>query len=188
MVLSYATAVTVLRHEGRFTSIEYRGTIGFVHKDELVYRTDSIFPAFVSGVCYDAHHEVTQAVRRYIADDFFTEALYLPLLSVEYVSYVLKQNGRILAWPATRPRKAGSWHTLLRGVRGIHIGLVPRTGAIIEYDVPEGESVLGYVEAVRPDGMLILTTVGRTQEGQFERYELAEDIYRESKALFISVT
>lgn len=188
MTLPYATVVRVLRHEGRFSSVEHNGVVGFVHKDELVYTDQLIFPEFVPGEAYDAHHVSTQAVRRYLDDEFFTESLYLPLLAVEYVSYVLKRNGRKLMWPPQRPRKAGTWHTLLRGVRGVHVGLVPRTGAIIEYDVQDGESVLGYVEVVRPDGTLVVATVGRTEEGVFLRYEFTEALYHEARALFISVT
>jgi hypothetical protein len=187
-VLPYGSVVTVHRHEGRFSAVEYAGSIGWVHKDELVYKSESIFPTFVVGEFYDARHTTTEAIRRYLHDEFFTESLFLPLLSVEYVSYVLLRKGRIIPWSTTRPRRAGTWHILLRGARGVHIGLSPHTGAVIEYNLPEGESVVGYVESVRPDGTVTVATVGRTTEGMFERYELTEAEYREVRALFISLT
>ncbi|MBY0310337.1 hypothetical protein K2Q16_04305 [Patescibacteria group bacterium] len=187
-VVPYATPVRVMRHEGRFTSIEHHGVIGWVHKDELVYSGESIFPELAVGESYDAHHASTQAVRRYLGDDFFTESLYLPLLAVEYVSFMLRRNGRTLPWTMVRPRRAGTWHVLLRGGRGVHVGLAPHTGAVIEYDVPDGESVVGYVESVRPDGTLTVSTVGKDEEGVFVRYQLNEKEYRELRALFIRVT
>ena len=185
--LSYGTAVSLVRYEGRFAQVEQASLTGWILKDELTTLESDVYPVFNMAVIYTAYHNTTSQVRKLIDDDFAAADLALPLLSAEYVTYSLLRAGRKIPWPLERPRLPGRWSYILRGVRGVHIGLLPRTGAIIEYFDHEGEGYLAITEAVHPDGTVIISGVGLESEGVFVRKEVEETWCKERAALWITV-
>lgn len=185
--LSYATEVVLIRYQGRFAAIECGDVSGWVSKDALAFESGALFPVLVSGEVYGAHHEDTERIRLYLDDQFAAAELLLPLLPEEYVTYRLARGGSRISWPYIRPRLPGQWHRLLSGVRGVEIGVVPRTGAMYECKGERGGYV-AVVEAVHPDGSMVIAGVGRGEEGRFLREEYTKDRYRGEEGVFMVVT
>ncbi len=186
MVLPYAAPVVVERHEGQFTQVVVTSVRGWVYKDALIYNEQEIFPHLQVGQCYDAHHVATIAIRRFLRDLFAATDLVLPLLPAEYVSYRLVRLGRTIAWPAVRPRPPGRWHELLRSVSGVQTGIVPRTGALMEWVDDEGEGALRFVEAVYPDQSVLVSGIINT-EGCYDTVRFTEADWRSFRPVFIMV-
>lgn len=184
--LPYATAVVAERHEGQFTQVVVAGVRGWVHKDALIYDEARIFPVLVRGTSYDAHHEATEAIRRYLHDPFAAAALMLPLLPAEYVTYELARRNYQIRWPEVRPRPAGMWHELLHEAPGILTGSRPRTGSLMEWLHDDGEGALRYVEAVHPDQSIVVAGVVDA-DGRYEVLELTEAQWQSLRPVFITV-
>lgn len=187
LTLAYAQSVVVERHEGQFTQVVVDERRGWVHKDTLVYDETVIFPQLSAGVYYDAHHPTTVAIRRYLHDHFAAVELVLPLLPSEYVMYWLARRNRSISWPAVRPRPVGRWHELLRGVRGIHSGIEPRTGSLMEWVSEKGIGELRVVVAVHPDLSLVVSGVS-TETDIFLEETIIEPVWRSVRPVFITVS
>ncbi len=185
--LPYGTAVVVGRRTGRFVEVAGSFGTGWVLFDELTTNRAAIWPECVVGEYYDAVHVTTQAIRTLLADEFAAADLLLPLTAEEYVTYRLLQQGQSITWPKTRPRLAGSWHTLLRGMSQIHIGVVPKTGAVLEWIDSTGEGRVAYVEAVSPDEQVTLTTVGLEAEGVCSKRKVLSAEWHEWRPVWITV-
>ncbi len=186
MVLPYAAPVVVERHEGQFTQVVVSSVRGWVHKDALIYNEQEIFPHLLVGQCYDAHHVATIALRRLLRDSFAAVDLAVPLLPTEYVSYRLMRLLRTIAWPAVRPRPPGRWHELLHSVPGVQTGIVPRTGALMEWVDDEGEGALRFVEAVYPDQSVLVSGIINT-EGCYDTVRFTEADWRSLRPVFLMV-
>lgn len=185
-VVPYATTLKVDRHEGRFSHVSHAGQVGWILKDEVTQVRTDIFPVCTPGVTYDAYHGTTIAIRRLINDEFRAGELFLPLQSVEYVTYKLLQQGRPIMWPNERPREPGTWHRLLRGLRGIQTDSTPHTGAIMEwYEGSEG--CVAYTDIVRPNGSVVVSYVATTPEGQCIEREMTPADYHGKGALWIQI-
>jgi len=186
--LPYATLTQVVAYEGRFARIILGDSTGWILKDNLTSQAGEIFPDLASGKVYTEDSLETQKLRKYIKDEFFTNELFLPLQSSEYVTYKLKRQGLSIDWPAVRPRLAGIWQNILKGKNGIRIGLVPKTGALIEYNHDDGGGFVGYTVSVRVDESIIIAGVGRHVLGEY-REELIEKIQWQSwRPVWISVS
>ncbi len=186
ITLPYATKVVAERHEGQFTQVLVGTVRGWVHKDALIYNELDIFPQLQAGQQYDAYHTATAAVRRLLSDPFAAAGLGLPLLPGEYVTYRLYQEGRAIAWSSVRPRPAGRWHEMLRGVSGIQSGAMPRTGALVEWVDDEGEGALRFVEAVHPDRSVVVSGI-IDSEGRYDTVRLTESGWQSLRPVFIMV-
>lgn len=186
-VAPYASSLTVFDYSGRFAKVKYKEVIGWVLKDDITTSKEAVVPIFESTKSYLANDPDTKKLRIITDDEFFASDLYLPLQSVEYVHYELISAGRSLVWTAERPRLAGSWQKILKGHLGVHIGIVPKTGSVMEYIDEEGEGKVGYVEAVRPDESIVLSSVGRLIEGQFLREEISKETWLDLRPVWIQI-
>lgn len=187
-VLPYATPVSILGYEGRFARVANDEGSLFILKDELTTTAEDIFADFQIGEIYSANHPDTKKVRAMIHDEFFTAELCMPLLNVEFVMYQLQLVGRSIAWKSTRPRLAGQWQNLLKGQMGIQMGIMPKTGALIEYTKPDGSGFLGYTKAVHVDESIVIEGVGRLIEGEYRKEALTKEEWHELRPVWISVT
>lgn len=186
--LAYGTAVLVGRRTGRFVEVAAGKVTGWVLFDDITTDEQHLFPVCVPGELYDAYHPTTTAIRSLLNDAFAAQTLLLPLTPEEYVTYRLRLQKITLAWPAVRPRLAGNWHTQLRGVRGVRMGIEPKTGALMEWISEAGVGCLAWVEAVSPGEIIQLVGVGLETEGKCTRWTVAPDVWHEWRPVFISVS
>ena len=184
--LPYATTVTVLKYGGRWAMIQHDDTTGWMLKDELASAASDVLPQFLIGTAYDAGHVTTVRLRKLIKDMFACAEANLPLTSVEYVTYRLLRNRRQIRWPLVRPRLPGQWQAILRGQKGIHIGIVPKTGSIMEC-ITEETGILLYVEAVFPDESIQVSAVDYQGLGVYSEDVLPKEVWRELRPVFIEV-
>lgn len=185
--LPYATSVKVLKYGGRWAMIEIDDVTGWVLKDEISSAAIDVLPQFSVGSAYDANHATTIRLRKLIKDMFACSEAHLPLASVEYVTYRLLRNRRQITWPLVRPRLPGEWQTILRGQKGIHIGIVPKTGSVMEC-ITEDAGLLLYVEAVFPDDSIQVSAVDYQGLGVYTEDVFTKEVWRELRPVFIEVT
>ncbi len=186
--LSYAEPVRVLGYEGRYARVSTGDTFGFILKDELTTNLENIFPEFKTGEIYSANHPDTKKVRRKIDDEFFSSNFFLPLQSVEFVTYRLAQEGRKITWPNIRPRLAGMWFNILKGQIGIQVGIYPKSGSLIEYQREDGSGFIGYTKSVHVDESIIIHGVGRLIEGEYREEAISKIEWQEWKAVWITAS
>ena len=186
--LTYGTAVTVIGYQGQYASVNRSNITGWILKDNLTPQKNEVWPEFVSGVTYEVDHLETKKTRLLIHDTFGAGALQLPLQAGEYISVRLASEHRQIPWTKKRPRVAGSWANLLRGVKGIYIGVTPKTDSIMEYQSVDGEGRLGYVEAVTPELAITITVIGEGESGRYTVKTMSAEIWRELRPVFIEVT
>ena len=98
------------------------------------------------------------------------------------------RRGIRIAWPEVRPRTPGSWHTILRGLPGVHVGVLPKQGMIIEYTEENDIGHLAYVEAVFPDGTITISEANHPHGGIYNERSLSRETWRSLQPLFIEVT
>ena len=120
-----------------------------------------------------------------IADVFSGGEAGLPLHSEEYIYYKLFSRGIVLPDVEDRPRVAGSWQKLFKGVSGTHISVRPKTGSIMEYVTEEDEGHVAYVEAVFPDESISLSEVGIPTNGYYNERMLSKEVWQELKPVFL---
>ena len=187
-ILSYGTAVTVIGYQGRFASVNRSNITGWVLKDDLTPNKLDVWPELMSGSVYDATHLETKKVRLLINDTFGAGKLQLPLQAGEYITLRLASEHRVIPWTKKRPRDAGSWAALLRGVKGMYIGIAPKTDSIMEYTSEDGQGRLGYVEGVTPELAITITAVGEGESGRYTVKTMSAEVWRELRPVFIEVT
>lgn len=185
--LAYGTAVTVIGYQGRYASVNRSNITGWVVKDDLTPQKNDVWPEFIAGTLYDAQHAETIKTRRLINDTFGAGVLNLPLQAGEYIVLRLASEHRTIPWSKKRPRVAGSWTTLLRGIRGIYIGVSPKTDSVMEYQAQDGQGRLGYVESVTPELAITITSVGEGESGRYTAKTMSAEIWRELRPIFIEV-
>jgi len=153
----------------------------------LTPNKSSVWPNFVSDTVYSFEADETRKVRLLLNDIFLAGHFSLPLQAGEYILYRLLADNRQIYWPTQRPRTAGNWQRILKGVVGIHISIYPRTDSIMEWIDEDEVGHLAYVESVSPDNTLILTSVGLTELGIFSDSVMLEKSWRELRPVFIEV-
>lgn len=184
---NYGKAVHILGYDGRFARIVFANESAWVLKDDISTNINDVFPVFVEGNIYLSADKEVKKLRKLIKDQYFTEMLYLPLQGIEYVAYILGQHNLSLPEIAVRPRVAGSIHINLRGHRGVHIGITPKTGSVLEYKDENGVGQIGYVEAVYPDGSIYFSIVGLQSDGKFSKQKLSKEVWLALQPVFIQV-
>ncbi len=185
-VIPYGQQVRMLKLGGRWAYVKWKDVEGWIFKDALQEQARDVFPVFEDGGFYDAENIETKKLRLCIADMFRGGAASLILTDAEYVTYKLQQKELSLPWNNERPRTPGTWQKKLRGKEGVHIGIVPKTGAILEYIVDD-VGYVGYVEAVFPDQTIKLSAIGLTDEGVYSEQMIPNDLWRELRPVFIEV-
>lgn len=183
----YGTAVTVIGYQDGYAKIFWSHHEGWVKKDDLTPYKMKVWPHFTSGTGYEADDESLKKLRLLIEDTFATSDLYLPLQAGEWVTYRFREQNRHIPWPVTHGRVPGDWLTLLKGVFGIHIGIMPKTDSIMEWRGEDGIGRVAYVEKVTPGHVITISVAGFTEPGMFEERVIAEAQWREMRPVFIEV-
>jgi len=187
-LLGFGEAVTLKEYSGDYGSVLTSLGAGFVHKDALVSSRQLVWPQLKNDQIYEANSPETKSIRALSEDEFCVQDLFLPLLAPEYVTYRLKEAGVSIPWPPQHPeRAAGGWRSILKGVAGVHIGLVPKTGIVMEWYSEDGEASLAYVDATLPDQSIIVSTVGLHELGQYSSLTITKNIWLEWQPVFIEV-
>ena len=185
--LSYGDMVMVLEQKGRWAKVVYGEKAGWVLREDLVDRAAHVYPKFIIGEENNAEDPNTIRIRAIIDDMFGGGKSEMPLQAGEYVMYRLFRKGLRINWPETRPRTPGTWHTILRGVGGIHIGVSPKTGSIMEYMAPEDVGHLVYVEAVFPDETINISETNYPEGGVYNERVLTREEWQKLRPVFIQV-
>jgi len=183
----YGTAVTVTGYQGGYAKVFWSHHEGWVQKDDLTPHKSKVWPHFTPGNTYLADDEAVKKLRILINDTFYASELALPLQAGEWVVYRLREQNRIIPWTVTHGRIPGDWQVLLKGVPGIHIGIMPKTDSIMEWRGDDGIGRVAYVEKVAPDQTLTISIAGYETAGCFEERVLLETLWRELRPVFIEV-
>jgi hypothetical protein len=186
--LKYGDRVVINNYEGRFAHINFKDNLGWILKDSLLTNQSQIYPDLISGNSYDAKNSETIKLRKYIQDEFSARDLFLPLQPEEVVEFFLREKNICVNWPKIRPRQAGMWQQLLRGVLGISIGISPKSGAVMEYWKEDGSGFVGYTKSVLIDDSIVVAGVGRKKEGEYLEETIPKIIWQEYRPVWISVT
>lgn len=186
--IPYGEMVMVLEPKGRFFRIVWSTFEGWVRKEDLADRAAHVYPEFVVGEENSVDHPNTARVRAILRDTFNAKHTELPLQAGEYVLYKLWKKGKRIEWPRSRdPRVPGLWHTILRGVPRIHVGVMPKIGAVMEYMMTDDIGHLAYVEAVFPDDEISISEVNYPDSGKYSERTLTREEWRELRPTFVSV-
>jgi hypothetical protein len=183
--LKYGTKVKVVSYEGKYALVEYGDLRGWVQKDCLASDEFEVYPVLLTGEIYSYNHPETKKLRRLISDEFLAGELYLPLQSIEFALYKTSVRGFSIKWTEERPRLAGLWHERLKGQLGINIGIVPKTGALIEFIKSDGSGFLGYTKEVHVDESIVIEGVGRLIEGEFRQENIPKEVWQGWGAVWI---
>jgi hypothetical protein len=184
----YGEMIIVLESRGRFFKVAWNTLEGWVLRDDLADRAIRVYPEFVIGEENLVDHSNTAHVRSILGDVFGLGRSEFSLQAGEYVLFRLWKKGLRINWPATRPRVPGLWHTILKGTTGVHVGVMPRVGSIMEYMFNTDIGHLAYVEAVFPDNTIIISEVNYPDSGIYNERELSKVEWTEMKPVFISVS
>lgn len=187
-IFSYGDAVRVMQQKNNWSFVEHADLRGWVDTRGLETDVAAVLPHFTKNSAYTAAEENTMKLRAFLQDALLGGELKLPLQSVEYIHYRLKKTGTKPHWPLERPRLPGNWQHILRGKRGVEIGLEPKTGSVLECNGCQENEFLAYVESVTPDDTIVISCVGRTQDGVYEEMQYTKVQWQEWKPVFISFT
>jgi hypothetical protein len=171
---------------GRFYRVTWGEYEGWVLREDVVDRAIRVYPDFIIGQENSVDHPNTAHVRTILQDIFGLGRSEFALQSGEYVLYRLWKRGIRLEWPDVRPRVPGLWHKILKGRPGIHIGMTPRVGSIMECMIDNDMGHLAYVEAVFPDMTITISEVNYPDSGIYNERELQKDAWKEMKPVFIT--
>jgi hypothetical protein len=188
MKLNYEQPLNVINQQGQWLQVKVDDIKGWVHEDDVTDSLSSLLPQFELSQIYDAENITTLTLRILIDDDFFASQIAMPLQDVEYVTYRLSQKNRIIHWSKERPRIAGTWQRLLKGINGIHLGISPKTDSVMEYINADDTGHVAYVDSVFPDGSISLSEIGYPTEAMFMKRTLTKDEWKELRPVFIEVS
>ena len=183
-VLPYGQKVILTELRGRWAAIRYDDIAGWIMKDALVARLVDVTPQLRPGHYYDASDPETRKLRACIHDLFSGRVGGYPLNAAEYVYYRIIADKRCVPWGSMRFRVAGTWQRKLRGQPGVHMGVVPKTGAVMEY-VIDDIGYLGYVDAVYPDESIKVTGIGLDDEGIYTERDYTKAAWKELRPIFL---
>ena len=183
--LPYGATLEILDEKRAWAQVKYQKLTGWVTRDAITTRVAQARPYFVIKEYCGPDSENTKRLRAMIADVFSGGEAGLPLHSEEYIYYKLFSRGIVLPDVEDRPRVAGSWQKLFKGVSGTHISVRPKTGSIMEYVTEEDEGHVAYVEAVFPDESISLSEVGIPTNGYYNERMLSKEVWQELKPVFL---
>jgi hypothetical protein len=186
-LFTYGEAVKVIQQKDQWSFVESAVVQGWVESKYLTDDKKAVFPQLNSGQTYGANNPETKKLRQYLNDELLGGLLGLPLQPTEFATYQLRRLAIEVAWPLERPRLPGMWQSILSGKRGIAIGREPKTGSVLE-TTSGPKQFLAFVESVTPDDSLVISCIGRQQEGVYEKTECTRAQWFEWKPVFISFT
>jgi hypothetical protein len=184
--LAYGDIVSVVKFGGRWAHIKIGSKEGWILKDMLREQLSDVFPVFQEGSTYEADAPETIKLRMCIDDAFNAGASGVPLTGVEYVTYTLLRKNVSIEWPDTRPRIAGTWQKIVRGKEGVHMGIIPKAGGVMEYIIDDQGHVC-YVEAVFGDETIKIRGIGLLDEAVFSVLSMGKEEWKELRPVFIEV-
>ncbi len=185
--LSYGDMVMVLEQRGRWARVIFKELSGWILREDLVDRAAYVYPEFILGEENDVDDPNTIRVRAFSGDVFGGGKVAFPLQAGEYVLYRLRRKGQSIMWPEIRPRVPGMWHTILKGVDGIRMSMVPKAGSVMEYVFKDEVGHLAYVEAVFPDETVHVSEVNYPDRGIYNERMITKEEWRELHPVFIEV-
>ena len=185
--IPFGEMVMMTETKGRFHHIAWNDITGWVLKEDVVDRVALIHPEFVIGESNLAEHPNTKHIRAILGDLFGVARTDFPLQAAEYVLYKLWEKEIVIDWPNVRPRTVGLWHQILRGVPRIHIGVIPKVGAVMEYIQKDDLGHVAYVDAVFPDNTISISETDYPDSGKYNERILTKEEWREFKPVFINV-
>ena len=183
----YGTAVTVIGYQGNYAKVFWSHHEGWIKKDDLTPHKSEVWPHFTAGKIYEADNDAVEKLRLLIDDTFCAGDIGLPLQSGEWVTYRLREQNRLIPWPVMHGRLPGDWQILLKGVPGVHIGVIPKAETIMEWRGEDGIGRVAYVEKVSHEQILTITIAGLEEPGKFEEKSLSEPVWKELRPVFIEV-
>lgn len=186
-LLGYGEKVSVVQHKNTWAFVESASVQGWVESKFLTENKHSVFPQLHSGQVYGANNAETKKLRQYLNDELLGGLLQLALQSAEFVIYQLRLSGTKVAWPLERPRLPGMWQSILVGKRGVFIGQEPKTGSVLEGNERK-EPFIAFVESVTPDNSIVISYVGRSESGMYEKKECTRTQWQQWSPVFISFT
>ena len=186
--LPLGTRVSVIGTEDQLSRVMIDDEVGWVLTADITCNENEVFPILSSGTVYHNESPITRQIREVIADEWVGGELGLSLLDVELVTYLFKLKKLQLPWSNERPRVAGMWHQLLKGKPGVHIGITPRTGSIMEYFDQYGMGHVGFVAAVSPANAVTVQSVGRLREGEYLSEILNREEWQNLRPVWITAT
>lgn len=186
--IRYGEMVMTFETKGRYARVAHGDLVGWVLREDLSDRAAFVYPDFTIGEKNELDDPNTIRVRAMIDDLFSASRIEFPLQAGEYVVYRLLRKGIRILWPPVRPRTPGRWHTILKGVTGVHIGVTPKTGSVMEYTLPEEIGHLAYVEAVFPDQTINISEANFPDCGIYNERVLTRNEWRELKPVFIQIS
>lgn len=187
LLYPYGTAVTVSEFCGNYAHVLRGDVKGWLHKDDLTPHKTEVWPQLREWVIYAASATDAVKIRALIQDSFSAGTLALPLQAGEYILFRLLFDNRTIVWPDDRPRLPGHWQTILKGVKGVHATIMPKTDSVMEWQSESDGGRLAYVEAVNPDNTITTTCVGLIVAGQYTKQIWTQDQWRELRPVFIEV-
>ena len=185
--LPYGTSFQIVGTQGKWCNVVHNDVRGWVHRDDLTESEAMLQPQLEVGSVYGETSPATIKLRTLIDDSFHAAQVGTPLQDVEYVSYRLQKKNRQIDWPSLRPRIAGTWQRILKGVLGVHMGINPKTDSVMEYVKEDNTGHVAYVESVYPDGSITISEVGYATEGEYTERTLGRQEWKELKPIFIEV-
>lgn len=185
--LVYGAAVIPREERGRFIRVTSGDQEGWMMRDDLQVHRGDVYPVFIVGKENEVDDPNTIRLRAIINDMFGGTYIEYPLQAGEYVMYRLLQRGVQVAWPPERPRVPGRWHHILRGVAGVHIGVVPKTGSVMEYMMQNEMGHVAYVDAVSPDGTITISETNYPDRGVYNERVLKRESWIELHPVFIEL-
>jgi hypothetical protein len=184
--IPYGEMVMMREARGRFFRATWNKEEGWILREDVVDRAAHVYPEFKIGEENHADSPNTAHVRAILGDTFGLSRSSFPLQAGEYVLYRLWRKGVHPSWPGTRPRVPGLWHALLKGTQGVHVGVVPKSGSVIEYMMNNEAGHVAYVEAVFPDDTITISEANYPDFGIYNERELTMAEWKELKPVFIT--
>ncbi len=185
--IPFGEMVMMLEPRGRFFHVVCNTLEGWVLREDLVDRAAHVYPEFIIGQEHGVDHPTTVSVRAILGDIFGLGRSEFALQAGEYVLYRLWRKGVRINWPVVRPRVPGLWHKILKGVEGVHVGVVPRVGSIMEYLFEGDVGHLAYVEAVFPDNTITISEANYPDSGIYNERVLTKEEWREFRPVFMTI-
>jgi hypothetical protein len=184
----FGDMVIVLEPRGRFYRIMWNTVEGWVLKEDIADRAMRVYPVFTIGEENGVDSPNTAHVRTILGDMFGLGRSEFALTAGEYVLYRFWRKGIRIVWPDIRPRVPGMWHSILRGSRQVHIGVMPKVGAVMEYMITEEMGHVAYVEAVFPDHTLTISEANFPDSGIYNERVLTKEEWKELHPVFITAS
>lgn len=185
-LLPYGQKVQIHKLGDRWVQVRVGVQEGWVLQEALTANAEDVLPQLHPLVAYGADNVQTIKLRAYINDQFGCARAELALTDAEYVQYRVLRSGRTIPWSDQRPRMPGTWQRKLKGRTGVHMGINPKTGAVMEYIVDD-VGYLAYVDSVFPDGGIKISGVGLHEESVYTQEELPHEQWRELRPVFIEI-